>query len=108
MKHYDLVIIGSGPAGFSAAVRGVDFGMNGCLTEGGHLGGAGIMHGALTSKNMYEVSLDYAVAAWDNCGYRAGGVSVGYYQVRNRVSQAAREKQKQMPSQIETCGRTKA
>ncbi len=46
MKEFDLVIIGSGPAGFSGAVRGVDFGMNVCLIEGGHLGGTGIMNGA--------------------------------------------------------------
>ena len=107
MKHYDLVIIGSGPAGFSAAVRGVDFGMNVCLIEGGHLGGAGIMHGALTSKTMYELSLDYSIAARVDRGYRAGALTVDYHQVRNTVIQAAKEKQYQMRSQIETFARTK-
>ncbi|TCO04964.1 dihydrolipoyl dehydrogenase family protein [Natronoflexus pectinivorans] len=107
MKQYDLVIIGSGPAGFSAAVRGVDFGMKVCLIEGGHLGGAGIMNGALTSKTMYELSLDYSVAARVDRGYRASGLTVDYKQVRNTVIQAAKEKQYQMRSQIETFARNK-
>lgn len=107
MKHFDLVIVGSGPAGFSAAVRGVDFGMKVCLIEGSHLGGAGIMNGALTSKTMYELSLDYSIAARVDRGYRASGLSVDYKKVLNTVMQAAKEKQYQMRSQIETFARSK-
>ncbi len=107
MKKFDLVVIGSGPAGFSAAVRGVDFGMNVCMIESGHLGGAGIMNGALTSKTMYELSLDYSIAARVDRGYRAGGLTVDYKKVRNTVIQAAKEKQYQMRSQIETFARSK-
>ena len=107
MKEFDLVIVGSGPAGFSAAVRGVDFGMEVCLIEGGHLGGAGIMNGALTSKTMYELSLDYSIAARIDRGYRASGLTVDYKQVLNTIIQAAKEKQYQMRSEIETFIRNK-
>lgn len=102
MLNYDLVIIGSGPAGFSAAVRGVDFGMKVCLIEGGHLGGAGIMNGALTSKTMYELSQDFSIAGRVDRGYRASALSVDYNQVLKSVLHAAKEKQYQMRSQIET------
>ncbi len=105
MKHFDIVVIGSGPGGFSGAVRGVDFGLNVCLIEGGHLGGAGIMNGALTSKTMYELSQDYSIAARVDRGYRASGLMVDYKHVRNTVLQAAKEKQYQMLSQIETFAR---
>ena len=102
MDHYDLLIIGSGPAGFSAAVRAVDFGMSVCLIEGDHLGGAGIMNGALTSKTMYELSQDYSIAARADRGYRASALSVDYNQVLKTVITAGKEKQYQMLSQIET------
>ena len=107
MKYFDLVIVGSGPAGFSAAVRGVDFGMKVCLIEGGHLGGTGIINGALTSKTMYELSLDYSIAARVDRGYRASALSVDYKQVLNTVVQAAKEKQYQIRSQIETFANSK-
>ncbi len=102
MKEYDLIVIGSGPAGFSSAMRALDFGLNICIVEGSHLGGAGVMNGALTSKTMYELSMDYAVAARTDRGYRSGSLSVDFGQVIKTVIQAAKEKQYQMLSQIET------
>jgi len=102
MYQYDLIIIGSGPGGFSAAMRALDHGLNVCLIEGRHLGGAGIMNGALTSKTLYELSQDYAVAARVDRGYRASGLGVDFNEVRKTVLKAAKEKQYQMLSQIET------
>jgi dihydrolipoamide dehydrogenase len=104
-NKYDICVIGSGPGGFAAAMRGFDFGKNVLLLEGGNLGGAGIMHGAMTSKTLWELSKDYAGAAAVDRGYRAMGLSVDYEQVRDTVIQAAKEKQYQMLSQIETFSR---
>ncbi|TAJ14245.1 NAD(P)/FAD-dependent oxidoreductase [Marinilabiliaceae bacterium JC017] len=101
-KTYDLVVIGSGPAGYSAAVRALDYGLSVCLIEGKHLGGTGIMHGALTSKTMYELSMDYSIAARIDRGYRSSSLAVDYSKVKKTVLQAAKEKQYQMLSQIET------
>jgi dihydrolipoamide dehydrogenase len=99
---FDIVVIGSGPGGFAAANRALDFDLSVCLIEKKHMGGAGIINGALTSKTMYELSQDYSVAARIDRGYRASGLSVDYAKVRNTVLEAAREKQYQMRSQIET------
>lgn len=101
-NYFDLVVIGSGPGGFAAANRALDFGFSVCLIEKKHLGGAGIINGVLSSKTMYELSLDYSVAARIDRGYRASALSVDYRQVLNTVLDAAREKQYQMRSQIET------
>ena len=46
---YDICVIGGGPSGFAAAVRGIDFGKRVCLVEKGELGGSGV-DGALSSK----------------------------------------------------------
>lgn len=102
MNEYDLIVIGSGPAGYSSAIRAFDYGLKICIVEGAHLGGAGIMNGALTSKTMYELSMDYAVAARTDRGYRSGSLSVDFSQVIKTVIHAAKEKQYQMLSQIET------
>ncbi len=102
MEKYDLVVIGSGPAGFSAAMRAIDFGKHVCIVEKSNLGGAGVMNGALTSKTMWALSMDYAVAAKVNRGYRASGLTVDYDKVRKTVIEAAKEKQYQLLSQIET------
>jgi dihydrolipoamide dehydrogenase len=104
---FDVCIIGCGPAGFASAVRLYDFYNHICIIEGEHIGGAGIMNGALTSKTMWELSSDYAGAKRTDRGYRASNISLDYKKVRKTVFQAAREKQYQILSQIETFAKTK-
>lgn len=101
-NHYDVCVIGSGPGGFAAVMRAFDFGKRVCLIESLHIGGAGIVHGAMTSKTMWELAKDFANASSVDRGYRAAGLMVDYQAVRNTVVQAAKEKQYQLLSQIET------
>ncbi|MGD8368047.1 MAG: NAD(P)/FAD-dependent oxidoreductase [Desulfobacterales bacterium] len=101
-NHFDLCIIGCGPAGFAAAMRAFDAGKHTCIIEGGEIGGTGVMWGALSSKTMWELAKDYAVAAKVDRGYRASGLTADYRAVRNSVLQAVKEKQYQMLSQVET------
>ncbi len=54
--HFDLCVIGAGPAGYAAAMRAIDFGKKVALIEKHKIGGAGIYNGALTSKTMWELS----------------------------------------------------
>ncbi|MBN2164747.1 MAG: NAD(P)/FAD-dependent oxidoreductase [Marinilabiliaceae bacterium] len=102
MTIFDVVIIGSGPGGYSAAMRAIDYKLNICLIEAKNLGGTGIINGALTSKTMYELSQDYSIAARIDRGFRASGLIVDFNEVKKTVISAAKEKQYQMLSQIET------
>lgn len=54
--RYDLVVIGGGPAGYAAAMRAIDYGKRVCLIEKSKVGGAGVYHGALSSKTLWELS----------------------------------------------------
>ncbi len=56
MEKFDLVVIGGGPAGYAAAMRGIDFGKRVCLIEMDKVGGAGVYNGALSSKTLWELS----------------------------------------------------
>lgn len=56
LEKYDLVVIGGGPAGYAAAMRAIDFGKRVCLIERVKVGGAGVYHGALSSKTMWELA----------------------------------------------------
>ena len=99
---FDVCVIGSGPAGFAAAMRSYDFDNHICIIEGNGIGGAGILNGVLSSKTMWELSTSYFTAKRVDKGYRASGLSVNYNKVMNSVFQAVREKQYQILSQIET------
>ena len=56
MEHFDVVVIGGGPAGYAAAMRAVDFDKRVLLVERARVGGAGIFDGALSSKTFWELS----------------------------------------------------
>lgn len=60
MEHYDLVVIGGGPAGYAGAMRAIDFGKKVLLIEKKRLGGAGIYNGVLSSKTLWEQALKIA------------------------------------------------
>ena len=55
-NKYDVIVIGGGPAGYAAAMRAIDFNKRVCLIERGKVGGAGVYHGALSSKTMWELA----------------------------------------------------
>ena len=56
MENFDLIVIGGGPAGYAAAMRGIDFGKRVCLIERERVGGAGVYNGALSSKTLWEIA----------------------------------------------------
>ncbi|MBN2695714.1 NAD(P)/FAD-dependent oxidoreductase [bacterium] len=102
MEHFDICIIGAGPAGYSAAMRAVDFNKKVCLVEGRFVGGTGIWNGVLTSKTMWELSKDFSIAHSVNRGFRAASIIVDYKEIRNCIIKAAKSRQYLMYSQIET------
>ena len=102
MEKYDLVVIGSGPAGFAAAMRAIDMRKHVCIVEKSSIGGAGVMNGALTSKTMWHLSEDYDIASRTDRGYRVSGLSINFQDVIKAVRAAAKSKIYQIKSQIET------
>ncbi len=79
MKEYDLIVIGSGPAGEKAAVKAAYFGYTVALIEKEHhFGGAGVQTGTLPSKALKETSL-----------YLSGKYHKGVFGVDQKLSHKA-------------------
>lgn len=54
MKIYDLIVIGGGPAGYSAALEGARSGAKVALLEKEHLGGTCLNRGCIPTKTLLE------------------------------------------------------
>jgi NAD(P) transhydrogenase len=61
MKHYDLIVIGSGPAGEKGAAHAANLGKRVAIVErSARVGGAGINTGTVPSKTLREAALYYS------------------------------------------------
>lgn len=79
MKHYDLIVLGSGPAGEKAAVKAAYFKKKVAIIEKEKtFGGAGVNTGTLPSKTLKETAL-----------YFSGKYDRGLYGVERKLSGAA-------------------
>ncbi|NNK17419.1 MAG: dihydrolipoyl dehydrogenase [Sulfitobacter sp.] len=55
-KSFDLVVIGAGPGGYVAAIRGAQLGMNVAIVEREHLGGICLNWGCIPTKALLRSS----------------------------------------------------
>lgn len=80
MKHFDLIVIGSGPAGVKGAAQATNIGKRVAIVErSSHLGGAGINTGTVPSKILREAALYYS-------GLRQRGLYGIDYSLRENLS----------------------
>src|SRR5215510_3852408 len=80
MQSYDLIVIGSGPAGQRAAIQGAKLGKRVALVEKREvLGGACINTGTIPSKTMREAVMHLS-------GYRYQGIYGMNYRVKERIT----------------------
>lgn len=100
-ERFDLCVLGAGPAGYAAAMRAHDLGKRVLLVERGRVGGAGIHEGALSSKTLWHLANDYAIAARVDRGYRARDVEVSYPDVMATVRRAVDEARGSLERQLE-------
>lgn len=65
--NYDLIVIGSGPGGYVAAIRGAQLGMNVAVIEKAEIGGICLNWGCIPTKSLLKSAqvLDYARHAED-------------------------------------------
>jgi NAD(P) transhydrogenase len=82
MQKYDLIVIGSGPAGQRAAIQGAKFGRRVAVIEQRAIvGGACINTGTIPSKTMREAVLHLS-------GYQYQGIYGVNYKVKDKITMA--------------------
>lgn len=96
MEKYDVCIIGAGPAGYAAAMRAIDFKKKVLLVEKNKLGGAGIHHGALTSKTWWELSRNAIQFVNNSKSYNLDTPVFNFNKIKNQVRQAADDRMEQL------------
>ncbi|MBL1351815.1 MAG: Si-specific NAD(P)(+) transhydrogenase [Zetaproteobacteria bacterium] len=64
MRHYDLLVVGSGPAGQRAAIQAAKHGKTvGLIERKPHIGGAGLQTGTIPSKSLREIAYSCTIGA---------------------------------------------
>jgi dihydrolipoamide dehydrogenase len=79
-KRYDVVVIGSGPAGYVAAIRAAQLGLSVACVEREFLGGTCLNVGCIPSKALLDASehLAWIRESAGKVGIRVGDVSVDW------------------------------
>lgn len=86
-KNYDLLVIGSGPAGYVAAIRAAQLGMNvGIIEKYNTLGGTCLNVGCIPSKALLDSSEKYELAShhFFDHGITTGKVKLDVKKMVNR------------------------
>ncbi|WP_299776676.1 dihydrolipoyl dehydrogenase [uncultured Roseobacter sp.] len=93
-KSFDLIVIGAGPGGYVAAIRGAQLGMSVAIVEREHLGGICLNWGCIPTKAMLRSSevfhlmhraKEFGLKA-DNVGYDLDAVVKRSRQVAGQLS----------------------
>ena len=58
-NHFDVVVVGGGPAGYAAALYGAAAGLNIALVEKSKLGGTCLHVGCIPAKELLETATVY-------------------------------------------------
>ena len=75
MNHYDMLVIGSGPAGRRAAVQSAKLGKSVLVVDKGRrLGGVSVHTGTIPSKTLRETVLN--LSGWRERGFYGRGYRV--------------------------------
>lgn len=90
MAHFDVLVIGSGPGGYVAAIRASQLGLSAACIERERLGGVCLNWGCIPSKALLK-SAEYANLAHhlDDYGVNVGDVTVDFAKVVKRSRKVA-------------------
>ena len=78
MKAYDLIVIGSGPGGYVAAIRGTQLGMSTAIVEEDALGGVCLNWGCIPTKSILHSAEQFEAVKSGVPGLQVEGLKPDY------------------------------
>ena len=89
---YDLIVLGGGPGGYVAAIRGAQLGMKVALVEGERLGGVCLNWGCIPTKALLRSSeVHHILKNLDEFGFSAKEISFDISKVVKRSRNVAKQ-----------------
>jgi len=101
MERFDLVVIGAGPSGYAAAMLAIDFKKKTLLIEKSNVGGAGITHGALSSKTWWELSREASAFRKNLKRYNIRAPHINYKEIQEEVRKAVQERKSMLEEHMD-------
>ena len=90
-KHYDLIVIGSGPGGYVGAIRAAQLGMKTACVERDKLGGVCLNWGCIPTKALLRTAeIHHLLQHLDEYGFSAGAVEFDFTKVVRRSRKVAK------------------
>ena len=87
---FDLIVMGSGPGGYVAAIRAAQLGMKAVVIEREHLGGICLNWGCIPTKALLRCSeINHLLHSLDHYGFAAKDISFDVQKVVKRSRQVA-------------------
>ncbi len=84
-QEFDLVVIGAGPGGYVAAIRGAQLGLKTAVVEAEHLGGICLNWGCIPTKALLKSSeVGYMLSHLSDYGFSASDVKFDFKQIIQR------------------------
>ncbi len=91
-KSFDLVVVGGGPGGYVAAIRGAQLGMKVALVEANHLGGICLNWGCIPTKALLRCSEVYHLAQHaEQFGLKVSGLEFDLEKIIKRSRGVAKQ-----------------
>ncbi|HXQ50958.1 MAG TPA: dihydrolipoyl dehydrogenase [Stellaceae bacterium] len=90
--NYDIVVVGTGPGGYVAAIRAAQLGMKACVVERENLGGICLNWGCIPTKALLRASeINHLLHSLDQFGFSAKDVTFDIKKVVERSRKVAKQ-----------------
>lgn len=104
-KHYDIIIIGGGPGGYTAALRAASLGLMTALIEKDRIGGTCVNKGCIPTKALLHASSIFSTLQnCDDFGVSADFISFDFKKMQDYKKRSVKAYRKEVTESLKAAG----